>query len=285
MRVVAPIFALLAFGCSGLLSMLDGKPATLDLAPPAGFVLDTQVHPLDVRVLTEKGKELPDEIGKLSWSATPVGIVDASTYGIRCLGSGDASVVVTGAGLSQTFTVQCRLVASIRVPAEVELYVGEPDAAYDAVALDENGQPMPDVAVTAVSSDLGVVAAGEGRLSARAVGVASVEARAGDARAVTEVVVMERLATETLSLSDGESLAYTLNRGRYRVDIQTQSADGSYYGVTVSSTAPSCPTREESTRHQFECEVLDSTSLVITNPTTFGLGPAQLGNISIYRIP
>jgi hypothetical protein len=265
--------------------MLDTEPASIDLTPPSGLLLDTQIHPLEVRVLTEKGRELPDEVGKLSWSATPVGVVEATTYGLRCLGSGDASVVVTGSGLSQTFTVQCRLVASIEAPGQVELYLGEPDAAYNAVALDENGLPMHDVAVSTTSSDLNVVATGEGRLSARAVGTATVEVRAGDARTVTDVVVMERLATETLSLSDGESIAYTLSRGRYRVDIQTSSADGSYYGVTVSSTAPSCPTREESTRHLFECEVTDSTSLVITNPTTFGLGPAQLGNISIYRIP
>jgi hypothetical protein len=276
---------MLLTGCGPLQALLDTEPAQLSIQSPPGPFWDKQLHPLDVRVLTDSGRELADERKQLTFSTVPTGVVNVSASGLQCLATGDASVVVSGAGLSATFAVQCRIVKSVQAPRSIELLVGEPDATFTPVAVGDNDTKLADAPFVVTSSDQNVVRHSSGRLTPKTVGRATVTVTSGDASATTEVVVMERIQTDTLALSDGQTIAYTLSRGRFLVDVQTRAADGASHGVEVSSTSPGCPAQAEATRHRLTCEVNDTASLVITNPTTFGLGPAQMGNIAIFRIP
>lgn len=275
----------LSFGCGGLLDALDTTPARVEVTRPTGPLLDTSPVPLSPRVLTKSGKELPDARGSLAWSTAPPGVASVEGGMLRCLSSGDASVVVTGGGVADTFAVSCRLISKITGPKSVTLLAGEPGASLQIQVYDEKDRPLTDITPEARVADSNVASLTRGALQGLAVGRTEVTVTAGAATLAIPVTVQERITTDTLSLSDGSSVAYTLARGRYSVEINARATDGSGYGVTVFDAGGGCPSQEESTTHAFQCEVGSTTSLVVANPTTFGMGPSAMGNIAIYRVP
>lgn len=276
---------LLLLGCAGALDALDSTPATVTVEAPIAAILDNTPVPLVVTVATESGKALPAEIGKLTWSVTPAAVAEVVGTSLTCIGNGDASVLVTGSGVSTTFTAKCRLVASVQAPTELTLLKGEPEVPVVVAALDGNGVAIADVVPTLTSSAPDVFEVRDGNAWPRSVGKATLTAAAGAARAEVPVTVMERIQTDSLALADGASVTYTLTRGNYLLDVNVQASDGSAYGVTVTAVGSGCASAVESTTHRFECQVADTTSIVVTNPTSFGLGPSALGNLSIYQIP
>lgn len=89
---------------------------------------------------------------------------------------------------------------------------------------------------------------------------------------------------EPLSLKDGESVSYTVKPGHYRVKIAVRDTDGGQYGVTVSTTGD-CQDQRESQKQSFDCTFDNSGTIIITNPTGFGFGPAEMGNVNIVKMP
>lgn len=285
MRHLLAPSVLVLLGCAGALDALDSTPATVTVEAPVDAILDGTPVALAVNVATESGKALPAEVGKLTWSVTPAGVAEIVGTSLRCTGTGDASVLVTGAGVSTTFTARCRLVASIQAPAELILLKGEPEVPVAAAALDGNGVVIADVTPSLASSSPDVFEARDGAAYPRAVGKGTLTVSAGAARAEVPVTVMDRIKTDSLALADGASVTYTLTRGNYLVDVNVAASDGSEFGVTVTAVGGGCESAVEATVHRFECQVPDTTSVVITNPTSFGLGPSAVGNLSIYQIP
>jgi hypothetical protein len=272
-------------GCSDLLARLDTTPARLELDAPSEALLDTAPRPISARVLTRSGKLLPDASAQLSWSAIPTNIAEATDGHVRCVASGDASVLVAGAGVSATFTVKCRVVASLAMPEKLQLLLGEPGVALRVMALDADRITLFGVDPTLRSSDPSVFDMREGAAFALSVGTANLVAEAGAVRQEVPVRVIERTTTDTLVLADGAHQTYTLTRGNYLVEVNVRADDGSGYGVTVADVGGGCPNQGEATLHRFECAVSDTTSLVVTNPTGWGWGPGATGNLTIYRIP
>ena len=108
---------------------------------------------------------------------------------------------------------------------------------------------------------------------------------AGSQAQVVPVMVMKRVQTNTLSLADGASLAVTLAPGRYMVEVHVKAADNSTHGVTVKDAGGGCPSRDEATDQNLTCDVKMPSTVVITNPTALGMGPAELGNLAVYQVP
>jgi len=272
-------------GCSGVIETLDTTPAKLEIIFPSGPLIDDTPVQLRPRVLTKAGKELPDEVGTLSYSSVPTGIVDVSPGTLRCVASGDASVVVTGRGVSATSTIRCRIVAKIAAPPAVSLLVAEPGTKLDVQPLDANGAVVPDVQVVLEAKDRTIAAVSGTTVEGVSVGRTSIVARAGKAIAEIPVEVSQRIQTDTLALADGATVAYTLERGNYRVEVNVRASDGSGYGVVVRDAGGGCGNSDEKTNHLLNCVVQSTSSIVISNPTTFGFGPPEMGNVAIYRVP
>ena len=89
---------------------------------------------------------------------------------------------------------------------------------------------------------------------------------------------------DSLTLKDGESESYKVQPGHYRVKIAVRDTDGGQYGVTVTTTGD-CQDQRESQKHSFDCTFGNSGTIIVTNPTGFGFGPAEMGNINIVKLP
>ncbi|MFN7147328.1 MAG: hypothetical protein ACK4YP_26405 [Myxococcota bacterium] len=284
-RLPSLLPALLLPACE-LPEAFDTTAARIAVAPLAQPILDGDPRPLEVVVTTAKGKRLPEAEAALTWSAVPAGVVDVSGGALRCVGSGDASVLVAGAGVSATFGVMCRVVAAIRGPTDtVTLVVGDPDVPLRVEALDTSGAVLAGVAPSLRSSAPGVFGVLDGAARAVKVGRGTLLAEVGAARASFPVIVHERLANERIAVPDGASLVRSLPAGSYLVEVVAAADDGSGHGVSVSFRDAACPPSPEATTHTIACAVSAPTELAVTNPTAWGFGPTAFGQITVYAVP
>lgn len=278
MRIAA--FGLPVLAC--LVSCRDRTPARINL-PSTIDLYDAAGKPSTAALVNQAGEPVG---GALSYSAVPSSILTVSSDGtIKCVSSGDASLIATGAGQSATSTVRCRLVKSIVGPKRVRLIVGRAAEPLELVAEDASGKPLRGVMLDVSSSDASVVRVNGGALEAGRLGTANVTARAGEASLSIPVTVLELIDSSPLALADGESRTIALQQGNYELDVAVKASNGSRYGVTVSWVGTSCPVQPEATSHRVRCSVDGTASLTITNPSAFGLGPSETGFVNLYRAP
>lgn len=281
--------ALLA--CNQIPGMAPPKAARIDVVFDGKPIFDKEPHPLVGRVFSDQNTEMPEETAKIQWAVNPPNLATINGGSITCQRSGDATVLATAAGLTKMLNVPCHPLQAVTLALDIEeVIIGDAPLNVPIMALDDQGEIVavakptvevtPPDAVMVTPTDRGDV-----MLTPLSVANAAITVKAGKLSNTSYLRVIERIATEPISIPDGTSMTYTLTSGRYRVDIQTRAANGYYYGVTVDSTSPACPKRDEAPAHQFECNISGATSLIIGNPSTFGMGPAQVGNVSIYRVP
>lgn len=269
-----------AMGCGEKPARIDVSKATTAFSAP---VLSADPVPLEADVLGDSGKVIPGVA--LAWSAIPAEVATVADGALRCLKAGDATVVVAGGGLSETLTARCRIVAKIQAPDTVALVIGDLPTALSLSALDPEGTALADVPVEVYPADAAVAEVAGPAVRGLAVGRTTLDLKAGAQTLRVPVTVMKRVQTDTLALADGGSVALTLSPGRYMVEIHVTAADKSAHGVTVGGAGGGCPSREEATDHSLTCDVVTPSTVVITNPSALGMGPAELGNFSVYQVP
>jgi hypothetical protein len=235
-------------------------------------------------VVTAKGKLLEDQT--LNYSAVPLDVARVLPTGdLVCAKSGDVNVVITGAGLSTTLAARCRMVGQVKVDAKLGLILGNEPVKVAVEVLDNEGKPLTDVPVQMRSDDEGILRVKDGMAAPVAMGQTVVHVSVGARVTDVAAVVIERVTTDTLAIPDGGSRTCTLTQGRYIVESNVRATDGSAYGVTWSWVGVGCANEGEARHHVFACEVPNTASLVVTNPTGWGMGPSETGNVSVYRVP
>jgi hypothetical protein len=261
----------------------DTKPARIEHLPVSDVVYDRNAIPLIPHVVNAAGEMLEGQ--RVAVAASPSDVMKVDGEFLECVKSGDAVVTLAGGGLSTTLLMKCRLVAKLKAsPSKLALVVGTDPTPLKVTALDDAGNAMADVPITISSSAPDVVAVRGGNATGLAVGRATLEVKAGATAAKIEAEVIEKVQSEPLALSDGQSITYTLNRGNYVVEVNVRSGDTAY-GVTAAWVGADCKRQPEARSFKAKCRVNDTASIVIENPTAFGLGPSAMGNIAIYRGP
>ena len=124
----------------------------------------------------------------------------------------------------------------------------------------------------------------DGTVQGKSVGRTTLKIGAGDASAAVPIEVIEKLFSDNLVLSDGESSTRTLNAGTYEVEAHVSSGD-STYGITAEWVGAACAKHTESQHVVTRCHISNTGSLVLENPTSFGIGPTAKGNVTIYKVP
>lgn len=79
-------------------------------------------------------------------------------------------------------------------------------------------------------------------------------------------------------LKDGQAVSWKLDAGRYKLDV-TASGDG----VAIDWEGSSCPKSGETRAYSVVCDVPATGQVVVTNPTSFGLGAASSVTVKITR--
>ncbi len=279
-RIALPIAcAMLALaGCA------DTKPAKIELAAPPEQIVNRSALPLHASIQNAKGETLDGQT--LSYSATPPEVLEVSSDGsLRCLGTGDATVVVSGGGLSRTLALKCRIPSMIDMPGDLRLVLGKGPVALQARALGEGGVPLKDVAVPYTSSDPSIVAVEGSRVKPVAVGRATLRAVLDPIVAVTRVEVIDTVVSERLTLADGSARSFNLTPGTYHVTIDVKASMKVRQGVAVSWSGAPCPAELEQTTHDLTCHTEVPATLTVTNPAQIGLGVPVTGSVTVERVP
>jgi len=80
-------------------------------------------------------------------------------------------------------------------------------------------------------------------------------------------------------LKDGERMSWKLPAGNYRLEL-TASNDGD----TVEWLGGNCPATQPMTALATSCEMPRDGQLLVTNPTTLGLGAASMTTVKVTRV-
>lgn len=277
-RIIFIPLVLLLAGCS------DSVPARIDFTAPPDTIVDSTYMRLGASVVNAKGKPVGGE--SVKYAAVPEGILELSANGeMRCMKAGDATLVLTGGGLTVDVPLKCRIPTEIQVPTELELVLGSKPAALQPKVLGEGGKLMKDVPVEITSSDPAVVAVERGKLKPVAVGRARLKAAVGTIASVVPVQVVERVVSESLLLRDGAQRSWPLKDGDYRINIDVRPDVRVNQGVVVMWDRAACPNQPEQQSHKFRCTVNDKATITVLNPKVLGLAANMSGTISIFRVP
>lgn len=260
----------------------DERPDRIEFKAPSEAIYGREVVPLRAKVVNKGGDPLSAHTVAISVVPTEVAIADGT--GVRCQQTGDATISLAGGGLSTNATLRCRIVSEISAPSSLRLVLGTDPERLRAVALDDRGRKVEDVTITVKVVDEGVARFERSTVVAHAVGRTVVNLTAGDASSEVPVEVVEKVLSDSLVVSDGSSQTRTFDRGNYLVEINV-SSEGSGYGVSAKWVGEHCAGHSEAQHLEMECRVNNTESLVVDNPSSFGMGPAASGNITIYRVP
>jgi hypothetical protein len=81
------------------------------------------------------------------------------------------------------------------------------------------------------------------------------------------------------ALKDGERMSWQLPAGNYQLEL-TASNDGD----TVEWLGSNCPTTQPMTSLSTSCQMSRDGQLLVTNPTTLGLGAASMTTVKVTRV-
>ncbi len=277
LRTTLGLALALAAGCA------DTTPARISCKATPLLILSTSPLSLYCTVVNKSDK--PIEGHKVSYATSAAGVAELSQEGsFRCLKSGDATLTLAAAGLSSSLAMKCRITTQISVPESLQLILGAPPVRVDARAQGQGGTALADVPVELTSSNPSVMTVAGDRASGLALGRATLKASVGPIASAIPVEVVDRIASEQLTLKDGAKRTWNLEPGDYRVEIDVQAPFGLAHGVTVSWDGATCEDQPEKQSHRLLCEVPAAASLTVTNPAQMGLGATLSGPINVYRV-
>ena len=123
------------------------------------------------------------------------------------------------------------------------------------------------------------------RLSAQAFFVLSLSLfagcyNAGGSRSGPSIFPTDRVVVELSNwLDDGASVSWKLDPGTYRLEL-TANSDG----VTAEWVGGSCPKTQPMRELTMTCEMTRTGQLVVTNPTTLGLGAHVSTTVKVTKL-
>lgn len=268
-------------GCS------DNTISKLDPGSFPATIYDNKPIKLSAVAMNKSGKPIPDV--QITYQVNPSSIAEIANNGeLRCLSSGDATILLNGGGQSSLANIKCRLVAKIEAPKQFSITMGREQADFQPRIVSEKGDVISDAVVVVKSADEKIVRVENGHLKPVQTGKTYVTYSSGVITTTMDIVV-SKLLTEVsgpLFLADGGVKAITLmTKGSYDIEVQVSpQGAGRGEGVAISSTAASC-NQPERAQHHFQCDVLETATITISNPTAFGMGAAMSGFVNIIQMP
>ncbi|HYR74357.1 MAG TPA: hypothetical protein VEM96_00820 [Pyrinomonadaceae bacterium] len=106
------------------------------------------------------------------------------------------------------------------------------------------------------------------------------QAPGGGSRSGTNIFPVDQVVVEWSDwLKDGAAVSWKLEPGTYRLEL-TANSDG----VTAEWVGGGCPKTQPMREITMTCDMSRAGQLVITNPTTFGLGAAVSTTVKVTKL-
>lgn len=268
------------FGCS------DNTPAKLEVGAYPNTLYDNKPVKFTASVLNKKGEAIPNTV--LTYQVNPLGIAEVSNAGdVRCLSSGESTLLINGGGQSALANIKCRLISKIELPKVAVLIIGKEQTQPQPKVFNEKGAEIADASIAITTADANVVKVENGHLIPVNVGKTFATYSSGTINTTMDLAVARLIqnASGSLLLADGSASTFTLPQGNYAIEISVSpQGGGGGVGVTINTTGANC-NQNEASQHKFQCSVSDTASFTIMNPTAFGMGAAMAGFVNVIEIP
>jgi len=262
----------------------DKTPARVDLAPLGTILSTTDALPLHASVFNKKGEPLAE--ADVAYAVAPADVaIIGQDRSVRCIKSGSAQITATAGAAASSQPLSCRPVARIEAPASLRLIIPNAPEALAATFFDPGGTLLQGVEPDVTVDKAAVVSWSNGRLRPLSVGTAVVSVRAGTQGKDVPVTVVRRVESKPLLLNDGGRYNVTLYQGNYEVEVKVRSGNTGY-GVTLAWVGgEGCKDEPEAQSIVSRCRIDNTGSVIISNPTMLGMGPAADGFLSVYEVP
>jgi len=195
--------------------------------------------------------------------------------------TGVAAIVMRVDGVEKKADVNVVEIKRLDVPSMLFAAVGDKASPVPLTAYGIDGNPIKGVVARIESADPSIIAVEESKLRALKTGSTSLTINAGSISQVVTAASLETIAPRPVRLADGAQQVETFAAGHYIVSIKTRATDGSRYGVTAQWSGVPCKGSNESQTISLLCDVPSAATLIIANPTGFGMGPGAVGQIEI----
>jgi len=279
-HVLITAMGLALIGCS------DNTTSKIDPGSLPPVIFDNKPIKINASALNKSGKKLPEI--PISYQSNPTGVLDISGDGqLRCLTSGDATILLNGGGQSALTNVKCRQVARIEVPKEAVFIIGKELPELKPTIFDEKGNAIAEAGIDAKAANVNIIRVENGLLVPIQVGKTYITYTAGNITTTMDVAVAKLIneLSGPIIIPDGGVKAMTLSKGSYAFEVKvTPEGGGMGEGVAINSTGASCSQPEKS-QHMFKCDISDTATISISNPTAFGMGAAMTGFVSVIELP
>lgn len=152
-------------------------------------------------------------------------ILGVSGAFVRCLRDGSTRVHVTAAGVSSSFTAQCRLATRIAVESYLTFEPGSPPISLTGIATFADGDTATVFPVAAISNDTSVAVTRGRSVAPAGIGYAGLRVDWGGTTARMGVEVRQTIFDGVLELPRGESRRWPLPAGRYVISVKVNDRD------------------------------------------------------------
>ena len=220
----------------------------------------------------------------VAMASADAAILEVNAEGFVGLRAGHTSVRMSAGTVSLDVPVDVVEIGSIEIEESLLLTLGENGRRVTATIRTLDGKILEDFELRGDIADPNVASFEDGLLTPRHFGATTLNLAAGKASRTVQVGVAEKLAPVPVILADGKSQAVPFSPGIYLV-VGEFAADGSGYGVEAPWIGANCAGSKETQKLLLMCETATPATLVLQNPTSWGMGPAATGSIVVVRSP
>jgi hypothetical protein len=252
---------LLLCGAAALVTQACADTAPVTLIALADTVVHNGPAPLALPARVTDARGRPVAASLIVESHSPVVVVEGE--GIRCLGPGDADVIVKHGARRVFIHLLCRPIARFGPPLEpLDLVVGGVPRPLPVNALDHTGRPVRELRFSAISNDTSVVAVVDGVAIPRGPGAAHLLVDFGGLTTELATEVVTPIVRDTIAAAAGEYRYWSLGRGRYRAEFRIIDTLSVAKSLSWGSSDANCAF-DNATRSVIHCIVADSGAIVI----------------------
>lgn len=263
--------------------LLCALVAKIEVPAKVELVVGDEAQPILAKALDADGKVIPNVPIRIeSQDPSLIGVHSGGLVGNT---SGSTKLTVSAGTMSVEVPVRVIDIGTMEVSDTFMLFMGGKPKPLTANVRTIDGQLLRNYPLRAEIADPNIAVVEEGKLKAQAFGVSTLTLHAGRASRSVKVAVAETLAPVAVNIPDGGTQSVPFSPGVYVIAGDIAASDGSRYGVTATWQGASCTGSRETQTLKLLCDTSTAATLVLENPTSFGLGPAARGTLVVVHSP
>lgn len=238
--------------------------------------------PLPVMLMDHDGNEVTSLTPEITTTnADVLSIENAAVVGKA---TGVASVVAKLHNVEARALAEVVEIDSVDVPAKFSVPLSRAKGRLLTVKVKTvDGRLLEEANVSLSSTDPRMEIHNGSYVVAKELVAAELQVRVAGQEYPVQAFAVEEFSPVPLNIRDGNQTSIEFSPGSYLVTVKNRSNNGAHWGLTARWMGTDCRGSSEAKEFFLVCDVRSPSTLVLENPTNFGLGPAQVGTLTRLR--